>query len=404
MKSYLWPNILYTILFVLLVLFFAFHNDKIHKTHVKDGFYKIEGKVLKSDEVKIISPSSLRGELIKLRLKLPKDSYIRGYIKVEKGVVKTSKDFLEISKDINKSPKTELKDILKNRFKNTTENDWSKDIGLALLFGEGSKALPEDLLTSFSVNSLIFLLIMSGIHIDMIFRSLSNMFFGEYKEIFALLLLLLYVGIFMEHGAPIVRAVSYLIVGVLLKALYRYINPIKRFFLSGIMSLCFNPSFYKSVGFWLSMVITFYILVYLSTIDIPKTAFGKILLSSELSFVAILSSMFIVSKLGPISFLAAFVVPFLLMVVEIYLVLGLLNILTVFSIPILYIPLNKLAYYFGDFVYKINLAPMFFKIPLYEGILFDILLFGAIVLIKDRAIKIFSMLLLFGIAYTIWGL
>ncbi len=370
----LWPNILYPLGFILIVLFLAFHNNKIHKTHIKDGFYKIEGKVLKNNEVKIISPEYLKDDVIKLNIKLPEDSYIRGYIKVKNGVVKTSKDLLEIA--YNKSSKTSLKEALKNRFKKTTDNDWSKDIGLALLFGEGSKALPEDLLTSFSVNSLIFLLIMSGIHMDMIFRSLSNMLFGEHKEVFALVLLLLYVGIFMEHGAPIIRAVSYLAVGVLLKALYRYINPIKQFFVSGIMSLLFNISFYKSVGFWLSMVITFYILIYLKNIEIPKSFAGKIILSSELSFVAILSSMFIVSKLGPVSFLAVFVVPFLLMVVEIYLVLGLLNILTMFSLPVLYIPLNKIAYYFGDFVYNINLEPMFFKIPLYYGILFDIVLFG----------------------------
>ncbi len=403
MKIQLWPNVLlYPLLFLIFILFFAFSNNKIHKTKIKDGFYKIEGKVLKPKEVEILSPKHLEGKIVNLNIKLPKDSYVRGYIKVKNGVVKTSKDFLEIYE--SKSVKTNLKDILKNRFKSTTENDWSKDIGLALLFGEGTKALPEDLLTSFSVNSLIFLLIMSGIHIDMIFRNLSKLFFGEHKEVFALLMLILYVGIFMEHGAPIIRAVSYLTVGVLLKALYRYTNPIKQFFVSGLMSLCFNASFYKSVGFWLSMIITFYILIYLNTIDIPKTFLGKLMLSSELSLVAILSSMFIISKLGPISFLAVFVVPFLLIIVEIYLVLGLLNILTIFSLPTFYIPLNKIAYYFGDLVYNLNLKPMYFKIPVYYGILFDITLLFAIFLIKDRILKIFSMVVLFGIAYTMWGL
>jgi competence protein ComEC len=411
MKSYLWPKInifLYPALFLVFALFFAFINigNKSSKTHLNDGFYKIEAKVLDASKIKIIYPSSLNGQTVNLNVKLPKDSYIRGYIKVKNGIAKTSKDFLEISKPYNRSLGLleRLKMFLKSRFRHTTSNDWSKDIGLALLFGEGAKALPEDLLTSFSVNSLIFLLIMSGIHIDMIFKNMSNLFFGEYKEVFGILLVLLYVGIFMEHGAPIVRAVSYLVLSVLLKALYRYAHPIKIFFISGILTLCFNVYFYKSIGFWLSMIITFYILLYIRSVNIPKNIIGKILLSMELSFVAILSSMPIISKLGPISILAVLVVPFLLIVVELYLVFGFLNILTVFSIPVFYIPLNKIAYYFGDFAYSLNLMPMYFKIPIYYGLIFDGLLLFFIVFIKDRFVKLFSMVFLFGLAYTLWSL
>jgi competence protein ComEC len=102
----------------------------------------------------------------------------------------------------------------------------------------------------------------------------------------------------MEHGAPIIRAVSYLMVSVLLKTFYRYASNIKIFFISGILTLCFNISFYKSIGFWLSMIITFYILFYLKSVDTPKTFFSKIALSMELSLVAILSSMPMISKLG----------------------------------------------------------------------------------------------------------
>jgi len=123
----------------------------------------------------------------------------------------------------------------------------------------------------------------------------------------------------------------------------------------------------------------------------------------ELSLVAILSSMPMISKLGPISILAVLVVPFLLMIVELYLVFGLLNILTVFSIPIFYIPLNKIAYYFGDIVYELNLRPMYFKIPIYYRVIFDGLLLLSIVFIKDRFLKVFSMIFLFGLAYAMWG-
>ncbi|MFP3158577.1 MAG: ComEC/Rec2 family competence protein [Hydrogenobaculum sp.] len=144
----------------------------------------------------------------------------------------------------------------------------------------------------------------------------------------------------------------------MLKTFHRYASNIKIFFISGILTLCFNISFYKSIGFWLSMIITFYILFCLKSVETPKTFFSKIGLSMELSLVAILSSMPMISKLGPISILAVLVVPFLLLVVELYLILGLLNILTVFSIPIFYIPLDKIAYYFGDIVYELNLRPM----------------------------------------------
>ncbi|MGC9286350.1 MAG: ComEC/Rec2 family competence protein, partial [Hydrogenobaculum sp.] len=86
------------------------------------------------------------------------------------------------------------------------------------------------------------------------------------------------------------------------------------------------------------------------------------------------------------------------------LVFGFLNILTVFSIPLFYIPLNKIAYYFGDFVYSLNLMPMYFKIPVYYGAIFEGLLLFFIVFIKDRFVKLFSMIFLFGLAYALWSL
>ncbi|MGC8677532.1 MAG: hypothetical protein ACP5UF_04870, partial [Hydrogenobaculum sp.] len=115
-------------------------------------------------------------------------------------------------------------------------------------------------------------------------------------------------------------------------------------------------------------------------------------------------SMPVISRLGPISILTVLVVPFLLIVVELHLVFGFLNILTVFSIPLFYIHLNKIAYYFEDFVYSLNLMPMYFKIPVYYVAIFDGLLLFFIVFIKYRFVKLFSMIFLFGLAYALWSL
>ncbi len=400
MKHYLTLNkFLYPVLFLTLILFLAFKKEH-HNIHLNNGFYHIEAKVISQKTVKIISPKYLKDEVLSLNIKLPQNAYIRGFIKVKNGVVKTSPDFLEIAK----SQKIKsLKDFLKNKFKRTTSNDWSKDIGLALLFGEGTKALPEDLLTAFSVNSLIFLLIMSGIHIDILFKNLSKIFIGEHSEVFGFFILLIYVSIFMEHGAPIVRAMSFLGVNVILKALYRYISPIRLFFVSGIITLLFNMSFYKNVGFWLSMIITFFIILYIENVEIPLSFLRKILFSMEVSLIAIVSSLPIVSKLGPISIEAVLIIPFLLLIVEIYLVFGLLNIITLFSVPVFYVPLNKTAYYFGSVVYALNLHPMYFKIPIYGNIAIELALFTSIMFVKDRYLKIFFMIGLFGVAYMLWS-
>lgn len=401
MRNSQWFNIFF--LFVLIISFVLFfHLKKEHNIRLRNGFYKIEAKVIKPKKILIIKPKSLKGKILDINISLPTKAYIRGFVKVKDNTVKTSYDFLEIAKD--DTHVKSLKDILKHRFEKTTKNDWSKDIGLALLFGEGTKALPEDLLTVFSINSLVFLLIMSGIHIDIIFKNLSKFIFGEYNEFFAFLILLLYVIIFMEHGAPIVRAVSYLGIGVLLKYFYRYISSFRLFFISLGITLLVNISFYKNIGFWLSAIITFYIILYLKDLKNSDGFLGKIFLSMELSLVSIVSSMPIISKLGPISILAVFVVPFLLVIVEIYLIFGLLNIITLFSLYIFYKPLNLIAYYLGDIVYKLNLYPMYFKIPIIAGVTFDICIFLFLLLLKDRVLKIFSLLMMFFISYMLWGL
>jgi competence protein ComEC len=84
MKSYLWPKsvFLYPLLFFILLGFLAFKdNIKSPKTHLKNGFYKIEAKALTNSEVKVLNPSYLKGDILHLNIKLPKDSYVRGYIK-----------------------------------------------------------------------------------------------------------------------------------------------------------------------------------------------------------------------------------------------------------------------------------------------------------------------------------
>lgn len=399
MKNYQWLSVgVFGLIILFLSLFQAFKSQKTY--HIKNGLYQIKAKVLKPKEILVLSPP-LKDKILNINIKLPQNAYIKGFIKVENNKVKTSYDFLEISAQ---TPKKNIKDILKSRFKNTTTNDWSKDIGLALLFGEGTKALPEDLLTVFSVNSLVFLLIMSGIHMDIIFKSLKTMFMGEYGEIIGFLLLLFYVVVFMEHGAPIIRAISYIGLGVILKYFYRYISTFRKFFISMGITLLVNINFYKNIGFWLSVIITFFIILYLKDIPSKEGFLNKMILSWELSIVSIVSSMPLISKLGPISILSSFVIPFLLIIVEIYLVFGLLNIITLFSFYIFYKPLNTIAYYLGDIVYNLNLHPMYFKVPIIQGIIFDILLAGLIFTLKDRILKISSVLALFGIGFMLWGL
>jgi len=95
MKSYLWPKIVFLYPFYFYTFrFLAFKdNIKIPKTRLKDGFYKIEAKALTNSEVKVLNPFYLKGNILHLNIKLPKDSYIKGYIKVKNGIAKTSKDF-----------------------------------------------------------------------------------------------------------------------------------------------------------------------------------------------------------------------------------------------------------------------------------------------------------------------
>lgn len=399
MKNYPWVSVsVFGLIVFILSLFLSY---KSHKTyHLKNGLYHIKAKVLKPKQILVLE-GPLKDKTLNINVKLPPNSYIKGFIKIKHNKVKTSYDFLEISKP---PIKPSLKDILKHRFEKTTSNDWAKDIGLALLFGEGTKALPEDLLTVFSINSLVFLLIMSGIHMDIIFKNLKTVLFGIYGEVLAFLILSTYVIIFMEHGAPIIRAISYIGIGVISKYFYRYVNPLRAFFMSMFITLLINTNFYKTIGFWLTGIITFFIIIYLQGIKQKYGIINKLIISWELSLVSIVCSMPIISKLGPISILSSFVIPFLLLIVEIYLILGLLNIITIFSIYILYKPLNTTAYYLGDIVYNLNLYPMYFKIPTFQGIAFDIALFIGLILLRDRILKIFLVFTFFGIGYVLWGL
>lgn len=77
---------------------------------------------------------------------------------------------------------------------------------------------------------------------------------GEYGEILGFLLLSFYVIVFMGYGAPIIMAISYIVLGVISKYFYRYITTFRKFFISMGITLLINMSFYKNIGFWLTVL------------------------------------------------------------------------------------------------------------------------------------------------------
>ncbi len=62
----------------------------------------------------MLSPKSLENKILNINISLLQNAYIKGFIKIKDNKVKTSYDFLEISKS---KPKKDVKDILKSRFK-----------------------------------------------------------------------------------------------------------------------------------------------------------------------------------------------------------------------------------------------------------------------------------------------
>lgn len=307
---------------------------------------------------------------------LEKDSLILGKIYVERKDNKNIfvlKEFEVLSK--NKS--FSFSDLFYKAFEKTVDNDWSLSIGKTVLFGKSYKDISPDVLVSFTVSSLIFLLIVSGIHIHIIFNFFKAL--TPTLRIYRLLPLIaisFYVFFILDLNPPSLRAYFYILISELLELFYRRGFPFVSLIVSTILTLIYFKEF--SLSLELSFLITLFILLSFYNIKAFNLR-DKVSLSFLIAFVGTFVSSLIISNFSSFNLTAFLFIPFLILLFDIYINIGVISFLSFFKLGFLSFVLNKIGYFIVYFVNSLPTFPFMFtldRISLYILVIsYGILLF-----------------------------
>jgi competence protein ComEC len=181
-------------------------------------------------------------------------------------------DILAISRD-NGNKFLSLIHSVRQKLRQTIENDFKgsqKGLLLAMLLGEKTSALSDDLQDDFRNTGTIHLLVVSGLHIVMVlalFVLLMGIIgvTGRLRSIILIALTLLYVSL-MGWDYPVMRAGIMAIVYFSSGLFLRKSNPINSLALSALIILGINPNELFNIGFQLSFICVLAITIFTSEI------------------------------------------------------------------------------------------------------------------------------------------
>ena len=265
--------------------------------------------------------------------------YILGKPKIKYGKLwlYSDKKFIKEKKFTFFQPFLTIREFLIKNFKESTLNYESFAIGNALIFGDRSY-IPYDIKKAFIDTNLAHLLAISGLHIGVIILILLFIFSYFNKKvayIITIVFLSVYVVITSFH-IPVLRACFMGILYLYGKLKYLSINPLNILFFVAFISVFFSPDIIYSVGFQLSFLTVFGLIISsnLFKIEMKNNVLKFFITSILISFIATLWSAPIIiyhfGKFSPTSILATTIEIIILIP---YLFLSILNMFSLFFIP-----------------------------------------------------------------------
>jgi len=275
------------------------------------------------------------------------------------GNVKVKKNRVFISAypwDIEELPENRtIREFLMEKFKEKVKDEHLRAIGLAFLFGESKRNLPLEVERVFLHTGLIHVLVVSGLHVGLIFLILSKLFPRFYGEVFGLLGVLFYSAFLVPHNPPVIRATSMLVLWVLSFLSFRRYCSLCVLFFTGTLMLLFFPNFSSSYSFWLSFFAVLYILLVLKDFE-----GGNVSKTFMVSLGAFSGTAPLIASFSFITPLSVLLTPVLSPLIFSYALFGVISLLTLFSFAPSLILMNlsgeimfKILKFFSDFSPKV---------------------------------------------------
>jgi len=232
-------------------------------------------------------------------------------------------------RDVEELPPYESpRKALKEKLSGLIGDEAQRAIAQAFLLGELRRNLPYEVESVFLRTGLVHVLVVSGLHVGLVFFILSSLLPGQYGKMLGILGVLLYSSLLVPPNPPVLRATLMFLVYALSWISHRRHCGLCSLFFSGSVLLLFFPHFSLSLSFWLSFFAVLYILL---TLREGEGFFRNTLLVSLAAFTGTAPLIGSISFVSPLSvFLSPLVAP----VVTAYAFFGVLSLLTLFEFPL----------------------------------------------------------------------
>jgi len=264
---------------------------------------------------------------------------------------------VKIRRNFLQKVRVKIHSLLKERFLKTAKGRVAKKLGSALFFGENWFSYKErQKLAHLGVYHLI---VISGFHYALFLAVLFliPVRFGIRYWV-AFLFFLFFTFFLLFPKAPTYRAFFSVALFITAKLLERQYNSLKALCFAASVSLLLYPHWLLNVGFWLSYLASLSLILYYGFRKTPEedfvsSLFGKTLgLEATLVVFAVISPL-IVSCFHFFSFGEFIFAPLFTFIVQLYLLVGTLNLFTFWSISPLVGFQNQIASLFGEIFYSV---------------------------------------------------
>jgi len=264
--------------------------------------------------------------------------------------------------------RVKIHQLLKERFLESSRSRIDKKLGLALLFGENWFSYKER--KKLGHLGIYHLIVISGFHYALFLGLLFIIpVIWNIRYSFALLFLSFFTLLILFPKAPAYRAFISISLFVLARLVEARYHPLKALIIAALISVIFYPYWVSNISFWLSYLAAGALILYYGANRSPeesfiKSFFGRTLgLEATLVVLAAITPL-LVSFFHYFSYGSFLLTPLFTWIVEIYLLIGTLNLLSFWSISPLVDLQNWVANIFGKIFYGL---PDTFYIP-FNGI------------------------------------
>ncbi|NPA32631.1 MAG: ComEC/Rec2 family competence protein [Aquificae bacterium] len=225
-------------------------------------------------------------------------------------------------------PKNTLRERLIERFKGVVREPHLRAMGLAFLFGESRRDLPLEVERAFLHTGLIHVLVVSGLHVGLVYLILSRPFPPFVGAIVGSVGVLFYFFFIVPHNPPVIRATIMVILWALSFLSFRQYCSLCALFFSSSVILLFWSHFFYSYSLWLSFFAVLYIILSIRGLEV-----NNVVKSFIASFGAFTGTAPLVATFSFISPLSVLLTPLLSPLIISYALFAVISLVTAFSFP-----------------------------------------------------------------------